>query len=61
LTLPAYHSDPLRNQGSLVFTDFGTDVVNILREKRYKAYAKEYKSLREKISQFVILIEKSQI
>jgi GT2 family glycosyltransferase/glycosyltransferase involved in cell wall biosynthesis len=29
---PEYHGDPVRSQGALVFTDFGTDLVAILTE-----------------------------
>lgn len=61
LTSPAYHSDPIRDQGSLVFTDFGTDIVEILRRKGYKADLTEYRSLRSRILQPVILIRKEKM
>jgi GT2 family glycosyltransferase/SAM-dependent methyltransferase len=43
---PVYHGNPLSEQGSLVFTDFGWDVVGVLRDSGFSEVAVElYHSL----------------
>ena len=55
---PSYHLDPLREEGALVFTEFGTDIVEKLRLKGYNAAFDTYKTKRTNVSQFVIIIRK---
>jgi len=58
---PAYHCDPLREEGSPVFTEFGTDIKSKLREMGYNASLDVYNTQRTNVTQFVILIEKSDV
>jgi len=56
---PCYHLDPLREEGTLVFTDFGTDIVSKLKEQGYKSSFDTYKTKKTNVVQLVILIQKS--
>jgi len=56
---PSYHIDPLRQEGTLVFTEFGTDIVSQLRSRGHKASFDTYRTKRTGVTQFVIIIEKS--
>jgi hypothetical protein len=58
---PAYHCDHLREEGTLVFTEFGTDIESKLREMGYNASLDVYNTQRTNATQFVILIEKSDL
>lgn len=43
---PVYHGNPISNEGSLVFTDFGWDIIEELKKIGYKdAYAVVYFSV----------------
>ncbi len=55
---PAYHVDPLREEGALVFTEFGTDIVDRLRAIGCHASLKCYSTKRSQAHQFVILLHK---
>lgn len=55
---PAFHLDPLREEGTPVFTEFGTDIERKLREKGYSVALDAYRTKRTNVTQFVILIKK---
>jgi hypothetical protein len=55
---PAYHGDPIREEGALVFTEFGTDIVNKLKEMGHNASFEIYKTRRTNVTQFAIVIKK---
>lgn len=55
---PAYHSDKLREEGALVFTEFGMDVSSHIEELGYNVEFDEYETSKEHIKQFVIVIIK---
>ncbi len=42
LTQPHYHKDPLRKEGSLVFYEYGWDLLEFLKSAGFKAYIKDY-------------------
>ena len=54
----AYHSDPLREEGSPVFTEFGTDIKDILISRGYNAALDIYTAKRSKVKQTVLLLTK---
>lgn len=56
---PSYHLDPLREEGALVFTDFGTDIVSNLIKMGYKASFDTYKTKNTNIVQLVMVMQKS--
>ncbi|MBN1634169.1 MAG: methyltransferase domain-containing protein [Ignavibacteria bacterium] len=55
---PSYHSDPLRKEGALVFTNFGTDIQQLLTSKNFNASVKEYRNKSGTAYQYVIMIFK---
>lgn len=55
---PSYHSDPLREEGALVFTNFGTDIQKLMKIKNFDAHLKEYKNKNNTASQYVITLFK---
>ena len=55
---PAYHLDPLRTEGALVFTDFGQDLIQCLNDLNIPGQFKSYRTQKRKIEQFVLVIEK---
>jgi Methyltransferase domain len=55
---PSYHSDPIRDDGSLVFTEFGMDILDILTKKGFNAELKTYFTEKDKGYQFVLTINK---
>jgi SAM-dependent methyltransferase len=58
LSSPAYHSDPLRENGALVFTNFGMDIQSLLNYKKFDAEIIQYESKKKNGYQFVILLKK---
>lgn len=58
LTKPAYHSDPLREEGALVFTEFGLDIIDKLKELGYNAILDEHNTINSRITQYVLVIKK---
>lgn len=56
---PAYHIDPIRQDGTLVFTEFGMDIESILRERGFDIAIDQYTTKQSKVVQFVILLKKS--
>jgi hypothetical protein len=58
LRRPAYHLDPFRKEGSRVFTEFGTDILDKLRKFGYNVSWDVYKTERTKVTQYVILLTK---
>jgi len=56
---PSYHFDPLRKDGTLVFTEFGTDIVSQLQSRGYNASFDTYQTKRTGVTQFVIIIKKT--
>ena len=58
LSPPAYHSDPLRENGALVFTNFGMDIQSLLNYKKFDAEIIQYESKKKNGYQFVILLKK---
>lgn len=56
---PSYHSDPLRNEGALVFTEFGLDIERRLKSEGYDIDFKKFSSLKYHGYQYVIIIKKS--
>ena len=55
---PSYHSDPLREEGAPVFTNFGTDIQELMKTKNYDAHLKEYRNKKNTASQYVITMFK---
>lgn len=55
---PAYHSDPLRAEGALVFTEFGMDIINNLKALGYDATMDQYTTQKSNVTQFVLVIKK---
>lgn len=55
---PSYHSDPIREDGSLVFTEFGVDIKDKLIENGYNAELLYYVSEKDKGYQYVLTIKK---
>lgn len=55
---PSYHSDPLRDEGAPVFTNFGTDIQELMKSKNYDAHLKEYSNKKKSASQYVITMFK---
>lgn len=55
---PSYHSDPLRENGALVFTEFGTDIKKILISEGFNAELKEYCEPKKNQYQYLIVIKK---
>jgi len=55
---PSYHSDPIREEGSLVFTEFGQDISAILNEKGFKVELKTYFTKNKEGYQYVLTIKK---
>ena len=55
---PAYHFDPLRTQGALVFTEFGVDVVDCLRTSGYRVDVDVYWARSARMPQLVLVIHK---
>lgn len=58
---PSYHSDPLRKEGSLVFTNFGTDVSKIMKSKNFNVQLKEYTNKKNSAYQYVITLFKKNL
>lgn len=54
----AYHLDPLRKDGILVFTEFGMDLVQELQKQNIHAHLKCYQTAKRKREQFVLVIKK---
>ncbi len=52
----AYHNDPLRKEGSPVFTEFGTDIADILVSSGYKVSWNIYKTERTGVKQRVLVL-----
>jgi len=55
---PSYHSDPLRKEGSLVFTNFGTDIHKIMKLKNFNALLSEYTNKKNTAYQYVLTLFK---
>jgi hypothetical protein len=55
---PSYHSDPLRDEGALVFTEFGLDIGKRLISAGYKIDFKEFSSLKSHGYQYITIIKK---
>lgn len=55
---PAYHSDPLREEGALVFTEFGMDIVNNLKAAGYNITLGGYTTKKSKSKQYVLVLKK---
>lgn len=55
---PSYHSDPLRKEGALVYTEFGTDIIEKMKDTGYDAILNEYSIKKYNAYQFVIIIKK---
>lgn len=55
---PSYHSDPIRDEGSLVFTEFGIDIKDILNQRGFKAELLKYITEKDKGYQFILIIRK---
>jgi SAM-dependent methyltransferase len=56
---PAYHSDRLREKGSLVFTEFGMDIEKNIKALGYNVILEKYTTQKTKVSQYVIIIKKN--
>lgn len=54
----AQHNDPLRKDGSPVFTEFGTDIVDLLRSAGYTVSWDIYRAKRNNVQQRVLLLVK---
>lgn len=54
----AHHHDPLRKEGSPVFTEFGMDIKDILCSRGYNARWDIYRTGRSGVNQFVLLLTK---
>jgi SAM-dependent methyltransferase len=54
----AYHSDPLRPEGSSVFTEFGLDILDTLSSLGYDVSWDIYKTGRTRVEQRVLLLKK---
>lgn len=54
----AYHSDPLRKEGSPVFTEFGLDMLDTLNLLGYNVSWDIYRTRRTKVEQRVLLLKK---
>ena len=55
---PSYHSDPLREDGALVFTEFGLNIVDDLKSLGYKVIMEQYSTYNSHIIQHVLVIKK---
>lgn len=55
---PAYHSDRLREEGALVFTEFGMDIVNNLNAAGYNITLNNYTARKSKATQYVLVLKK---
>jgi len=57
-TEPSYHSDPLRKEGALVYTNFAKDITEILKNNNYKAFLEKYYTKTREGYQYVLVIRK---
>lgn len=55
---PAYHSDPLREEGALVFTEFGLDIIEKLKSLNYNVLVDKYITKNSNITQYVLVLSK---
>lgn len=55
---PAYHSDPLREDVVQVFTEFGMDIQEKLRELGYRVLSDNYITRKTRVKQIVIILKK---
>jgi len=60
LTTPAYHLDPLRPEGVLVFTDFGLDLPVLLGQIGLEATLLPYEIRSLKTQQFVLVLKRDE-
>jgi SAM-dependent methyltransferase len=56
LRAPAYHEDPLRTEGALVFTEFGTDIIDLLSTSGYNARIIKFETKTGSVVQPVIIL-----
>ncbi len=57
---PVYHLDPLSDKGVLVVTDFGMDIVALLKEKGINATLERFTTQKGPFDQFVLVLTKGE-